>query len=145
MPASLETARRVVEAFNSHDEERIRARYAPDVDFEAPGDVRLQGADAVTGYAMAWLRAFPDARVEVHNELAAGDWVVHEFTFKGTHEETLSGPDGDIPATHRRLEGRGTQVLRFDGDLVVTEHLYFDQVQVLTQLGLMPEPAAAGA
>jgi ketosteroid isomerase-like protein len=25
---------------------------------------------------------------------------------------------------------------------IVEEHLYFDQVQVLTQLGLMPEPAA---
>ena len=28
---------------------------------------------------------------------------------------------------------------------VAEEHLYFDQVQVLTQLGLMPEPAAATA
>jgi hypothetical protein len=30
-----------------------------------------------------------------------------------------------------------------DGDVVTDTRLYFDQVQVLTQLGLMPEPAAA--
>ena len=61
------------------------------------------------------------------------------------HDETLSGPAGDIPATHRRLEGRGAQILRVSGGKIVEEYLYFDQVQVLAQLGLMPEPAAAQA
>jgi hypothetical protein len=33
-------------------------------------------------------------------------------------------------------------MFRVSGGKIVEEHLYFDQVQVLTQLGLMPEPAA---
>jgi steroid delta-isomerase-like uncharacterized protein len=143
MASPQEVAAADVEAFNAHDEERIRALTAEEAVFEAPGDVRLEGRDAGTQYAMAWLRAFPDARLTVHNELVAGDWVVQEFTFAGTHQETLSGPGGDIPATHMPLQGRGVQILRIDGDLVAETHLYFDQVQVLTQLGLMPEPAAA--
>jgi steroid delta-isomerase-like uncharacterized protein len=132
-----------VAAFNDHDESRIRELNAENAVFEAPGDVHVEGREATTQYAMAWLNAFPDARLNVKNEFASGDWVVQEFTFEGTHEGTLSGPAGDIPATHRRLNGRGVQIFRVEGDAVVDTRLYFDQVQVLTQLGLMPEPATA--
>lgn len=134
-----------VEAFNAHDESRMRELNAEDAVFEAPGDVRLEGREPTTEYAMAWLRAFPDARLTVNNELVAGDWVVQEFTFEGTHEETLASPSGEIPATHKHLTGRGVQILRVEGDTVADTRLYFDQVQVMTQLGLMPEPAAATA
>ena len=140
-------ARRVgaefVEAFNAHDENRIRQLNAENAVFEAPGDVRLEGREAATQYGMAWLRAFSDARVTVHNELEAGDWVVQEFTFEGTHTDTLSTPAGEIPPTNRRLRGRGVQLLRVEGETVADTRLYFDQVQVLTQLGLMPEPSTA--
>ncbi len=132
-----------VDAFNAHDEDRIRSLNAEHTVFEAPGDVRIEGREPATQYAMAWLRAFPDARLKVHNELQAGDWIVQEFTFEGTHEDTLSGPAGDIPATHRHLKGRGTQIMRVEGGVVTATRLYFDQVQVMTQLGLMPEPATA--
>jgi len=132
-----------VAAFNDHDESRIRELNAENAVFEAPGDVHVEGREATTQYAMAWLNAFPDARLNVKNEFASGDWVVQEFTFEGTHDGTLSGPAGEIPATHRRLNGRGVQIFRVEGDAVVDTRLYFDQVQVLTQLGLMQEPAEA--
>jgi predicted ester cyclase len=132
-----------VAAFNDHDESRIRELNAENAVFEAPGDVHVEGREATTQYAMAWLNAFPDARLNVTNEFVAGDWVTQEFIFEGTHEGTLSGPAGEIPATHRRLNGRGVQIFRVEGDAVVDTRLYFDQVQVLTQLGLMPEPAEA--
>ena len=132
-----------VAAFNDHDESRIRELNAENAVFEAPGDVHVEGREATTQYAMAWLNAFPDARLNVKNEFASGDWVVQEFTFEGTHEGTLSGPAGDIPATHRRLNGRGVQIFRVEGDAVVDTRLYFDQVQIMTQLGLMPETAPA--
>lgn len=140
-------ARRVaadfMDAFNAHDEERIRQLNAENAVFEAPGDIRLEGRDAATEYAMAWLRAFPDARTTIENEIVSGDWVAQEFTFEGTHEATLAGPGGEIPATHRHLKGRGVQVFRVEGDKVADTRLYFDQVQILTQLGLMPERAMA--
>jgi predicted ester cyclase len=134
---------RFVDAFNAHDEGTIRELNGDSAVIEAPGDVRLEGRDAVTDYAMGWLRAFPDGRLAVRNEIAAGDWVVQEFTFHGTHENTLSSPAGDIPATHKRLNGRGVQILRVQGETVVDTRLYFDLVEVMTQLGVMPQPAAA--
>src|ERR1043166_5488050 len=107
MASAQEIGAKFVEAFNAHDESRIRDLNAENATFEAPGDVKIQGRDAATEYAMGWLRAFPDARITVHNELAVGDWVAQEFTFEGSHEDTLSTPAGDIPATHKRLNARG--------------------------------------
>ena len=138
-----EVAARFMDAFNAHDEARIHELNAESAVFEAPGDVKVEGREAATGYAMAWLRAFPDARTTVHSEFVDRDWVIQEFTFEGTHEDTLSSPNGDIPATHKRLRGRGVQIFKVEGEVVTETHLYFDQVQVLTQLGLMPEPATA--
>jgi steroid delta-isomerase-like uncharacterized protein len=143
MASPQEVAARFVEAFNAHDEQRIRETNGENVVFEAPGDVRLEGREAATQYAMEWLNAFPDARITVHNEMVAGDWVVQEFTFTGTHTAPMQSPMGEIPATNRSLNGRGIQVVRVEGDVAVEERLYYDQVQVMTQLGLMPEPATA--
>jgi steroid delta-isomerase-like uncharacterized protein len=145
MGDARKVAQEALEAFNAHDEQRIRATYADDGTFEAPGDVKLEGGDAATAYAMVWLNAFPDARLDLHNEIVGGDWVVQEFTFRGTHTATLASPAGDVPATGRRVEGRGVQVIRVENGKVAEEHLYYDQVEVLTQLGLMPEPAGATA
>ena len=132
-----------IDAFNAHDEERIRALNAENAVFEAPGDVRLEGSEAATQYAMEWIKAFPDARITVHNELVSGDWVVQEFSFEGTHTAPMQSPMGEIPATNRSLKGRGVQIFKVGGDAVVDTRLYFDQVQVMTQLGLMPETATA--
>ncbi len=130
-------------AMNAHDERRLRATYADEAVLEAPGPVRFEGGDAVTEYAMVWLHAFPDAQMSVVNELVAGDWFVQEFTFTGTHTGTLTSPEGDIPPTNRQATGRGVDVARVAGGKIVEEHLYFDQVEILTQLGLMPETATA--
>lgn len=141
MAGAREVASRFLEAFNAHDEERMRALTTESAVMEAPGEVHLEGRDAVTGYAMGWLNAFSDARQTIDGEVAEGDWVVQRFTFEGTHDGVLASPAGEIPPTHRRLTGRGVQALRVEGDAVAETQLYFDQVQVMTQLGLMPETA----
>ena len=133
-----------LEAFNSHDEAAIRAQTADDCVFEGPGGVRLQGGDAVTGYAAGWFNAFSDATIEIDTVVVDGDWVAVTGVFKGTHDGTLSGPNGDVPATGRRLEGRHSQFVRFADGKSVEEYLYYDQMDVVEQLGLM-ETAAATA
>lgn len=141
MADAHEVAARFIDAFNAHDEAGIRALNADDGFVEAPGDVRVEGREAATAYAMGWLNAFSDARIVVHTELSGDEWVCQRFTFEGTHDGPLASPAGEIPPTHRRLTGRGVQILRVAGDAVTETHLYFDQMQVMTQLGLMPAPA----
>jgi steroid delta-isomerase-like uncharacterized protein len=143
MGEARHVAEAFADAFNAHDEARIRELTRDDAAFEAPGDVKLATGDAMTEYAMGWIHAFPDGRMNVHNTIAADGWAVQEFTFEGTHEELLSGPGGEIPATHRHLSGRAVQIMKVEGGKIADVRLYFDQVDVLTQLGVMP--AAAGA
>jgi len=143
MTDTKQLAVRFVEAFNAHDEKALLALDTSDSTFSAPGTATLRGAQASTGYAMAWLNAFPDARLVIRKETITDDTIVQEFTFEGTHTATLHAPTGDIPATNRRLAGRGAQVLRVRDGLISDTQLYFDQVDVLTQLGLMPAPVAA--
>jgi steroid delta-isomerase-like uncharacterized protein len=127
-----------LQALNAHDADRLRSLYADDAVFEAPGDVRLEGPDAIVEYAMGWLHAFPDAQFRIETEVVDGEWIAQRFTFEGTHEDTLPGPLGDIPPTHRRLVGRGSEIVRIDDGKLVEDYLYFDQMQVLTELGLVP-------
>ena len=136
-------AERWIASFNAHDEEAISSLWTDDAVFEGPGDVRLEGRDACVGYVRAWLNAFPDARLVVHRRIDSDPYVVYQFTFEGTHEAALQGPTGDIPATGRRLAGRGTEIVRVENGVAAEASLYYDQVQLLTQLGLMSEPAHA--
>ncbi|HSI98013.1 MAG TPA: ester cyclase [Gaiellaceae bacterium] len=130
-------------AFNAHDEERIRELIDERAALTAPGDVALEGRDAIVEYTMRWLNAFPDATIRVERQIVSGDWVVQQYAFEGTHSDTLTGPAGDIPATGRRLTGPVADVTRIENGVMVETHLYFDQVNLLTQLGLMPELARA--
>jgi len=144
MASAQEVAGRFLEAFNAHDEAVMLELTAENAVFEGPA-AQVEGRDATVGYAMAWINAFDDAKLELHNELVAGDWVIQEFVFAGTHTGTLHSPSGDIPATNRQLRGRGAQIIHIEDGLVVDTRLYFDQVDVMTQLGLMPETASATA
>jgi predicted ester cyclase len=143
MAEARDTASQALAAFNNHDQSAISSFNAPNIKYEAPGGVRLEGRDAATGYAMGWLNGFPDARLTVHNEVACGDYVVQECTFEGTHTGPLAGAGGTIPATGKKVVGRCVQVSRWQSGLATENRLYFDQVEVLTQLGQMPEPATA--
>ncbi len=143
MPGTEDWAGDWLEAFNAHDEERLGALYAEDIHLGAPAGVDIHGRDAAVGFAMAWLNAFPDGAITVHNQVATEVHVVQEFTFTGTHQATLPSPSGEIPATGKRVSGRAAQVFRIANGLAAEAQVYYDQTQILTQLGLVPEPAAA--
>ena len=52
---------------------------------------------------------------------------------------------GDLPATGKHVKGPYCDVTRIKDGLAIYGRLYYDQVDLLTQLGLMPAPAAATA
>ena len=126
------------QAFNSHDETVLRSLISPNARFSAPGDVRLEGKDAVIGYTNGWMKALPDAKINVTHEIVSGPWIVQEFTFTGTHTGPLTGPMGTIQPTNRKVSGQCVSITRYENDLAVESRLYFDVVQLLTQLGVMP-------
>jgi predicted ester cyclase len=131
------------DAFNGHSEGAITRLVSPQIRFTAPGDVRLEGKDAFAGYFVGWLKGFPDARMTVRHEIVSGPWVVQEYTFEGTHRGILTGPLGQISPTNKKVVNKGVQLIKIENELVVDYRLYFDMVETLSQLGIMPIPAKA--
>jgi ketosteroid isomerase-like protein len=135
-----------INAFNAHDANAVAALDHPDVVSTVPGPTgrtELRGREAAKGYNQSWFNAFPDARVRSTNDVISGDYIVQEGTFEGTNTGPWRSEAGDMPATGRTLKGQFCQVIRTKDGQIVSSNLYFDQVQVLTQLGLMPAPAEA--
>jgi steroid delta-isomerase-like uncharacterized protein len=135
------TTDRFVAAFNAHDERALHAIHAEDIKFNAPGGFKATNAKDATAFAMTWLNAFPDGKMKVRSEIMSGPWVVQEVQMEGTHTAPLQSPTGAIPATHKKVVGYGVQLLRVENGKIAEARIYFDQLDQMTQLGLIPAPA----
>lgn len=75
---------------------------------------------------------------------AAGHQAGLEGTFERAHTGVLQGADGSqIPPTSRHVSFYYAEFYTVSDDQIVTLHLYLDQMELLTQLGLTPEPATS--
>src|SRR5438552_3992664 len=126
--------------FNAHNLEAIARDATPDSKMTAPGDIKLKGPQAIKEYNQNFITTFPDARVEAKNTFTQGNHVIVEGVFTGTHNGTLKTPMGDVPATGRKVKGEFIQIFQVDRGLVKKLNLLFDQVQLMTQLGMAPAP-----
>src|SRR5437870_6660048 len=126
--------------FNAHNLEAIARDATPDSELTAPGDNKLKGPQAIKEYNQNFISAFPDARIEAKNIFTQGNHVIVEGVFTGTHDGVLKTPMGDVPATGRKVKGEFVQVFEVDRGLIKSLHLMFDQVQLMTQLGMAPAP-----
>jgi steroid delta-isomerase-like uncharacterized protein len=138
MDEALEAARRHDQAFNAHDPEARMATETPDIETVLPGGIILRGQDQVVGFLQIFWAALPDATVTADREIVAGDMVVTEGILTGTHTGTFRAPQGDIPATGNAIQLRFASVKQIRDGRVSSEHLYFDQLEFLQQLGALP-------
>jgi len=134
---------RGMKAFNAHDLEAVARDAAPDIVATAPGGVKANGPQAVKEYNQNFITAFPDARVDAKKVIIQGRTVVVEGVFTGTNNGTLKTPMGEIPPTGRKVSGEYIQVFEIDRGLVKRDHLMYDQVDLMTQLGMAPGPQQA--
>jgi len=129
-----------IERWNAADRDGWAALYAEDVDYEAPGGARISGlADLKEKYFDALLTAAPDRGSSDVMLVADGDHVVEQARYTGTHTGTWRSPDGvEIPATGKKLDFPFVGVFRVEDGKISSIRIYYDQIQVLAQLGLMP-------
>ena len=69
--------------------------------------------------------------------MEAGDLVVVEGRFVGTFTGPLASPDGDVEPTGASVDLRFADVARIRDGKIGAYHTYYDQLGLLTQLGLM--------
>jgi len=81
--------------------------------------------------------AFPDLRFEPEQFFTNGDTVAVYFRASGTQSGEIMG----IPATGKRFDVHGVDIVRFGEDGVGREHWgVFDAMTMMQQLGVVPGP-----
>jgi steroid delta-isomerase-like uncharacterized protein len=94
------------------------------------------GPEEVMAYFKETRRAFPDQRNELLALHHADDAVLVEAVIRGTHK----GPLRSLPPTGREYEVPILAIFMFDGNKLLCERVYFDQLTLLRQLGIARDP-----
>jgi predicted ester cyclase len=139
MGEALEAAKRADDAFNAHDLEGRLAANTDDSEFVMPGGMQLRGREQADLLRAFW-EALPDATLTWKNHVESGSVIAGEGVLTGTHTGTFRTPQGEIPSSGRRVELPYAFIRRVEGGKIAAEHLYFDQLEFLQQLGAMPPP-----
>jgi steroid delta-isomerase-like uncharacterized protein len=139
---NVEAHRTGHEAFNQRDFETMTEHYADSIAWtdHAQGRTFRTRQEFKTDFLPGWVAAASDIRIADPRYFDAGQTVVCTFSVAGTHD----GPLGPFPATGKAFTLALCELWHFDQrGRVVGGDLYYDQVSLLTQLGLLPQPSAA--
>jgi steroid delta-isomerase-like uncharacterized protein len=80
--------------------------------------------------------AMPDQHIELDMMVAEGDYVAALATYTGT----LTGPLGDFPITGKKSASPFLTIFRIEEGRIAELWVEWDNVAMLTQLGLFPPP-----
>jgi predicted ester cyclase len=138
---NLRLAKANNQALNDHDVERILSLHLPSVISRDPQNPQgAKGHQAIRAGIEPMFKAFPDFHVVPERTFGQGDWIVEEGVGIGTHKGPLEAPGAPpIPPTNRPVRLPYAYIAKVDGGKIAETHLYFDQVAMLTQLGLGPQ------
>ncbi len=142
MGQARELMDRATEAIMRQDFEALRDIYAPDVVVIAPDVGTLHGVEQLIDYMKQFSTAMPDMRFELHRGIEADDSVVDQGEVLGTNTGPLAMPDGSsLPATGKQVRMRSLDVATVENGRISKHEFYFDQLELMSQLGLMEAPA----
>ncbi|HEY7594050.1 MAG TPA: ester cyclase [Actinophytocola sp.] len=136
MPDAKDVILKHIAAVN--DRESDAEPWAADAELVAPGG-QANGREAVLAFLGVFHEAFPDLHLEIKQLLTDGSAAAAEGTITGTHDGVLHTPNGDVSPTGRAVEFRWAAVYVTEDDTLKSEHLFFDQMDFLGQLGLLPQ------
>jgi steroid delta-isomerase-like uncharacterized protein len=129
-----------IDYWNATDRDAWETLYADDVVYEAPGGQRISGLSALNDqYFDALVTAAPDRTSREVVLFAEGEHVVEQARYSGTHTGPLRSPTGvEIPATGKAFDFPFVGIFRVQGGKITSIRIYYDQMELLTQLGLIP-------
>jgi len=102
------------------------------------------------GYGKQALRQFyshdfiprmpPDTALTPISRTVGEDQIVDEMIFSFTHTQEMPWMLPGIAPTNRKVKVPLVAIVKFRGDKLMHEHIYWDQASVLKQIGLLNEP-----
>lgn len=130
---------RLTDSMNRHDAHQAATCYADEVVIVAP-EGSSEGREQAELYLSSFLRSFPDMTVTSWSKISSGDLVVDEWSLTGTNTGPVELPDGrTAPPTGKPVTLRGCDVGTVADGQIISHRLYYDQLDLLTQLGLLQE------
>jgi predicted ester cyclase len=113
---------------------------APDfLNHEAPPG-RNRGPESMRGLATMLRTAFPDLRFTIEELVAEGETVAGRLTMSSTDEGPLMG----MPPTGRSVRQDHMHFVRFRDGKAVEHWGVRDELGMMQQLGVIPEPGQPG-
>ncbi len=143
MADASDVARAHDDAWNAKDVEGRKACSAPNIELEMPGGMQLKGVDQVRQVEAVFWEALPDSQIMSTDVFTSGDSVIAEGFLTGTHTGVFRTPQGEIPASGNPVNLRYVSIKGVSGGKIVSEHLYFDQMEFMTQIGALPPMGSA--
>ena len=138
---SAADVQRWVDAWNSHDIEKVSALFSPDVVVYQPENPRPLDSKGLRGFFGMIFKAYPNFHIEVQDALVDG---LKAATFERV-TGTWSGPFTDpakgqtTQGNNRSFDHQGVMYLVYNPDHKIREvRIYWDRLTVDQQLGIKP-------
>ena len=131
---------RMTECMVTKDLDGLAAAYAEDAVITTPDEGEIKGREQIVGYLKMFTEAFPDLTWEALSKHEDGDTSIDEGYVVGTNTGPLPLPTGgSLPATGKRIRVRSVDMATVENGVIQTHRFYFDQMEFLGQLELLPD------
>lgn len=132
--------RRWIDAWNSHDIDRIVALFTDDVVMHQPQNPDPLDKASLAGFFSMLFTSYPDIHFELQGHTIQGrdvaSWERVTGTMTGAFEDPASGRT--IEPTHRSFDILGAMHLTYgEHGLIKEVRIYWDRLQLMTQVGLL--------
>ena len=126
----------LLDAWNTHDIERIKMFYAPEYEGVDVSQAEPQrGLQGISQAVERYLQAFPDLHFVGEDIIVQGNRAVLVWIAYGTHEGKLM----HIPPTGRKIMVRGVSLLTVENGKTTRGLYIWDVAGLLRTIGLLPE------
>lgn len=106
---------------------------------QATPDVQVNSREEFKELQESFLLSIPDQQITIEMLIAEGDKVAGYATYSGTQ----TGPMGEFPVTGRSVEIKFLSIFRIEDGRIAELWVEWDNLAMLTQLGLYPPPEGA--
>ena len=140
LEVNKDLVRRFAAAINAADWDALDSLVTEDFrrHSQATPDVQVRSRAEFRELQESYVASMPDQHITIEMLLAEGDKVAAYATYAGT----LTGPMGDFPPTGKSAESKFVSIFRMEDGRIAELWVEWDNLAMLTQLGLFPPPAA---
>ncbi|MFG2463885.1 ester cyclase [Streptomyces canus] len=140
MGEAREVMDRLTDAVTHPDLKAIAELYAEDAVAVTPDEGEIHGRANIVEYWRQMTETVPDGTFETTHAYEAGDTAIDEGVFSGRNTGPIQLPTGEtLPATQKEVRIRGVDIATVKDGRIVDYRLYFDEMEFLGQLGLLPD------